>query len=119
MKIHFYSKTNDFELEYFADAKKIDGAYIFKDESLENTQISMKPIGNTLLFERFGDVSMKVLYENGKNCSGAYANKMGLDFDFVAKTDLLDIKDNEINLQYDLFIDGEKQNTCRIRILIQ
>lgn len=114
MNIHFYSKSDDYEIEFFTNANEEEGFIVFKDESLDNSFIKMKILPQELLFDRFGDVSMKISFIEGLKTSGKYKNSMGLEFDFEAFTRKLKIESNIIELSYDLLIDGSHNNSCDI-----
>lgn len=116
MNIHFYSKTDDFEIDFIAEANILNGYIVFNDESLENTVIAMKEEMGNLHFRRSGDVEMDVIFTKGKITSGLYSNSMGLEFEFGAKTKKLNITENLVELSYDLLIDGKLNNSCDIRV---
>lgn len=116
MKVHFYSKSDDYEIEFFTTAYKEDGFIVFKDESLDNSFIKMKILDNELIFDRYGDVNMKISFLEGEKTSGLYQNAMGLEFKFEAETKRLYMIKNFIELEYNLLIDGEHNNSCKIRV---
>lgn len=113
MKVHFYSKSSDFEVDFISEAEIIEGnAFDFKDESIENTRIVMIPYEEerTLRFRRYGDTFMDIVYSMGGVTRGYYKNNMGLEFEFDANTLYVDIKKDKIEVEYELYINGELNN---------
>lgn len=114
MKVHFYSKTDDFDIDFIAEATIENGFIKFKDESLEGTSILMKYDESNLIFKRVGNVVMDVIFTKGKITEGHYKNDMGLEFWFGAEVLYLETSENLVKLKYNLLIDGEYNNTCEI-----
>lgn len=118
MNVHFYSKTDDFEIDFITEAKEECGFIKFKDESLENTDIYLKYENDILTFKRTGDVVMDVSFKKGSITEGHYKSNMGLEFYFEADTKELSRNQNKIELFYHLLIEGEFNNACGITVLL-
>lgn len=117
MELVFYSLDNDNNKVFFrTDYEKKDNRIIFQDKSIENTMIYLTINGNSLLFERKGNTSMIMSLEEGKNTSGHYESSTGLFFDFVTKTKILSIIDNQIKIEYSLYVQEEEMSSHKIWI---
>lgn len=90
---------------YSTDYKREDNKVIFKDKSAENTDIILT-INNdlSLTFERKGDVNMLLPLALGEKKAGFYKSSNGLAFDLNVKTLFLEIKNNKISVEYELYV---------------
>ncbi len=114
MKVHFYSKALDHELDFYSNAIKENDFIKFKDESLVNTEISLKKENESLVFKRTGDTFMDVIFKKGQKNIGKYKSTNGLEFDFEVDTKYLYFEDEKIEFAYYLYIDGELNNIVKI-----
>ncbi len=120
MKAHFRSLDSDNKIDFVSDARYEDNKYIFKDKSLENTNLSIEIIENTKLrLKRFGQTNMEITFILGQKTKGTYNNDMGLFFDFEVFSHNLTIKEKNIYFKYDYYMDDIIQSTHKIWIIIK
>ncbi|MGM9971642.1 MAG: DUF1934 family protein [Anaeroplasmataceae bacterium] len=120
MKIKFYSITEGQTVKFNTETiQEIEGIYIFKDESLENTTLHIEKLNNNkLLFKRYGDTNMEVIYSKNEKTNGIYNNSMGLEFEFYVYTNDMYIMNEKIFVDYDLYLDNIFQGNFKIYVLI-
>lgn len=118
MNVKFNSKIDDYEIEFNTEASINDGIIDFKDESLENTRIQLEiyPDDSAVRFKRYGDTCMDITFIDQTVSQGYFRNKMGLEFNFEANTNLVEIHEKSISLIYELYVNGEINNKTIITI---
>ena len=119
MIISFYSVDSDNnETKFESELTLIDNTYIFEDKSLENTIINLIVLNDRIIFKRMGNVDMNLKLEKNKITKGNYKNINGLEFDFECHCDILKVDNKNINLGYNLIVDGNTISYHKILITI-
>lgn len=117
MKAHFYSISKDFKQKYISNLK-IDGSkYIFKDTDTTETIFDIINTQN-IAIKRSGESKMDIICSLGQTTSGTYENDL-ISFNFEVYTQNIEISEDKINIEYDLYIDAELNNHYKIFLLIK
>jgi len=121
MKLHFFSISETNKVNFISDYEiQNESIYVFDDKSLENTKLCIDVKSNEeILFERYGDTNMNVRFIPGVKTKGEYSNSMGLEFGFHVHTKNIEILDKKITVEYDLYIDGEYNDSIKIYMLLK
>lgn len=121
MKIKFYSISDGQTIKYETDAIDYnEDMYLFLDKSLPNTTLYLEKLNNdSLLFKRYGDTQMEIVFSKHNKSMGTYKNSMGLDFEFEAYTNDLIIYKDKISIDYEFYFDNIHQGNFKIYILIK
>lgn len=118
MDLTFYSiDSNNDKVIYHTSYIKSENTIIFDDKSVSNTKIYLTIDDNKVLFERKGNVSMKILLEEDKLSFCHYENEMGLSFDFTVVTTYLSISNKRIEMAYELFLENDMISNHKITII--
>ena len=102
-----------FKSEY----KKNNNIIIFEDKSVENTMIFLTINEDNIIFERKGNINMKLILHKNIKTQGYYQNELGLDFKFNIITSKLEYNKNKINIGYSMYLDEDLISTHKIWIL--
>ena len=120
MEVSFYSLDNDNnKIIYKSEYKKINNTIIFKDKSLENTDLYITIENDHLVIKRVGQVTMTFKAKLKEITDVYYKNEMGLEFNFKVKTTSIILKDNRIDLEFLMILDNEVINSHKIWIIIR
>lgn len=120
MKVFFYSIDDEKNKINFNTEGFYENDYlVFSDKSIPNTKIYLKYENNTLIFKRFGFVNMNVRLHHQEKTNAWYKNDMGLEFNFITFTKVLNYKDNRIDIEYDMILDNKVYSTHKIWIIIR
>lgn len=110
--------SDDNKVIFNNDYVREDNRIIFKDKSTENTDIILTINDDlSLVFERKGSINMLLPLALGEKKAGYYKNSNGLEFDLNVKTLFLEIKNNKISVEYELYVMDVVQ-THKIWILL-
>lgn len=120
MKVHFYSISDTNKIRYLADAKIIDGNYVFTDKTSLNTTNYVCVKSNELVtWERRGSVNSLMEFRLNKKTKNRYTNDQGLVFDLLIETTLIEVLDNKIKLVYKYYVDNDFVDTISIYLLLK
>ena len=118
MDLTFYSiDSNNDKVLYHTSYIKSENTIIFDDKSVLNTKIYLTIKDDKVLFERKGNVIMYILLDLDKITFCHYENEMGLKFDFSVKTTNLVLKNNKIEMAYQLFLENDMISNHKITII--
>lgn len=119
MKITFYSLDDEKNKIFFkSEGKKIDNCIIFEDKSYDNTVIKLELYSSSIILNREGNVNMKLILKKNEASECFYQNEMGLEFKFMAFCKDLIIKENRIDIEYDMILDEDILSSHKIWIKI-
>lgn len=118
MILTFHSvDSNDNKIIYKTEYKKENNVIIFKDKSMENTEIHLIVDNDSIIFQRIGDNEMNLMLMYNQKTTGYYKNNMGLEFEFEAYTISLTITTKKISIEYTMFLEDNPISTHKIWIL--
>lgn len=118
-RIHFRAVAQDFDLSFETDGIVTDESWIFKDESMEDTKITITFLKSGISLKRDGKINMHQSFFLGEKTEGHYQSDLGVSFAMEAYTKELVIKPSSISLVYDSYIDEILQTTIKIAIKIK
>lgn len=117
MKAHFYSISKDYKQKYISDLKIEGSKYIFNDTKDTKTIFDIINTSN-ISIKRSGDTKMDMVCSLLKTTKGTYENEL-ISFNFEVYTKNIEISDDKISIEYDLYIDAELNNQYKIYLLIK
>lgn len=118
MKAHFYSISKNSNVKYISDLKIDNNTYSFKDS--DNTFINLSILNNNhIIINRFGSISMDMVFKTLEKTKSFYKNDMGLEFDLEIFTKDISISKDKIVIEYDLYLDNILNDSYKIFVLIK
>lgn len=119
MEVTFYSLDDENNKIFFkSKGTKEKNIISFADKSNENTTISLEILDSSITFYRKGNVDMKMILKKNKILDCYYKNQIGLEFNFKVNCKELIIKENRIDMEYDMILDNDIMSSHKIWIKI-
>ena len=119
MRLSFHSiDDNDNKIFYETNYEKSENEIVFIDKTLENTTNHLLIDEDKLKLIRLGDVEMEMLFILNQTTNGYYKNNIGLEFEFIIKTNKLKVEKNKILVEYNMILDEFTASTHKIWILL-
>lgn len=115
LTFHSLDSANN-KVFYRTTFNKVDNTLIFLDKTTENTTIYLTIEKDILLFERKGNINMRLVLNLEEPTEGKYESSIGLSFDFITKTKKLKISENRIEMEYALYVEGDEISIHKIWI---
>lgn len=120
MEVFFYSLDNqNNKVSFKSNAEYINNKLVFKDKSIDSTNIHLSISKDKLVLERIGKTEMKLALIENISSEAYYRNEMGLEFNFIAKCHKLNITNNRIDIEYDMILDNELLSSHKIWIIMR
>lgn len=117
MDLVFYSlDDNENKIFFRTSYELLDNQIVFDDKSMENTKILLTISENSLIFERKGNVCMKMNLVLNEETKGIYENSNGLSFEFSTLCKSLLITKKKIEIEYSLFVMMDEISSHKIWI---
>lgn len=117
MLVQFEMITDEMNINFKAFGKRNDNVIIFPDRSVPNTIISLEFWDSEVEIRRSGSVNMLQKFRLNEKCDGYYKNDNGLDFIIASYTTKMIVRENEIYLEYDYYLENEKQSSNKLKII--
>lgn len=119
MRVSFLSIDEDFTKVHFdVEAVQDNDKIIFVDKSYENTTLHFKRIDTCVVMERYGDVTMKMVFDSNNQTVGFYKNSEGLEFTFFVVCTKLEWTDKKIKINYDMILDKQTRVHHKLSLLL-
>ncbi|HRF70849.1 MAG: DUF1934 domain-containing protein [Anaeroplasmataceae bacterium] len=119
MEVTFISiDQENHKIEYKAIAKQDGNGISFSDKSCENTVIYLKIKENKLHLLRQGEVTMEMEFIPKEKTKGYYQNQLGLSFEFDVYCSLCIIKDERIDVHYEMILEDGTTNKQKLAFII-
>ncbi len=120
MIVSFYSIDEDLNKIFFkSDAKKINNSIIFEDKSVKDTIINLEIYDDKIIINRTGFVNTYLEFMLNKTFKTKYSSNDGLEFEFNIFCNLLEIKQNKIDIEYDMIIDESMKFHHKLWLLLK
>lgn len=116
MIVEFYMETDGECISYKTIGSKHGQVLDFLDQTSKGTRVYVEPSFDGLIIRRMGTVEMEQTFLVGKKTTGRYCDEFGLVMELEIQTKKLQILENEIFLEYDLFLHGEHSSMHKMII---
>lgn len=115
MNIVFYSLDSYNNKVYFKTEGIFNNNILSFSDDISNYEFIIK--NDFITLNRTGSVIMNLIFKKNKKTEGSYKNELGLEMKLEIFTKFLSIKNNKIDIEYDLFINNELISSHKIKIL--
>ena len=106
MIISFYSIDEELnKVSFKSDAKIVNNSIIFEDKSVKDTIINLEIYDNKIIIDRSGFINTYFEFRLNEFFNTKYKSEEGLEFEFKIFCNLLEIKQNRIDIEYDMILD--------------
>ncbi len=106
MIVSFFSVDEELNrVSFKSEAKQIDNSIIFEDKSAKDTTINLEIYDDKIIIDRVGSVNTFMEFRLNQTFETKYKSDAGLEFDFKIFCNLLEIKQNRIDIEYDMILD--------------
>ena len=120
MIAHFKSMDKEGNINSFeTKCEYKNGLFIFNDLATENTIIYVTITDKSVTITRKGNTNMELLLSLDEKTLGNYKNSLGLEFEFIVKTNELVINNNQIYADYSLFVENDLVNQQKMWLLFK
>lgn len=119
MRLSFHSiDDEENKIFYEANYERSDNEIMFVDKVLENTVNHIIFDEDKLKLIRTGDTQSEIIFDISRQTPGFYKNSIGLEFEFIIKTNKIKIENNKILVEYNMILDEFTATTHKIWILL-
>jgi uncharacterized beta-barrel protein YwiB (DUF1934 family) len=120
MIVSFYSVDEELnKISYKSDAKRINNSIIFEDKSTKDTIINLEIYDDKIIIDRSGFVNTYFEFRLNETFETKYKSGDGLEFEFKIFCNLLEIKQNRIDIEYDMILDESTTFHHKIWLLLR
>lgn len=107
------------KVSFVSKAKRINDIIVFEDKSVNDTMINLKIRNNSIIIDRSGHVNLYMEFKENNIFKTKYKSNDGLEFDFEIFCNMLDIKQNRIDIEYDMILDDFTKTHHKIWVLMK
>ena len=105
------------KVSFESEAKCINNSIIFEDKSINDTIINLELYDDKVIIDRSGYVNLYLEFRMNESFRTKYKCDNGLEFEFDIFCNLLDIKQNRINIEYDMILDKTNKTHHKLSLL--
>ena len=120
MIVSFFSVDEELnKISFKSDAKRINNSIIFEDKSVKDTIINLEIYDDKIIIDRSGYVNTYFEFRLNETFNTKYKSGDGLEFEFKIFCNLLEIKQNRIDIEYDMILDDFTQFHHKLWLLLR
>lgn len=106
MIVSFFSVDEELnKVSFKSEAKVINNSIIFEDKSVKDTIINLEIYDDKIIVDRSGNINTYLEFKLNETFNTKYKSNDGLEFEFKIFCNLLEIKQNRIDIEYDMILD--------------
>ncbi len=107
------------KVSFISLAKKNNESIVFEDKSVKDTIINLEIYDDKVIIDRVGYVNIFLEFRLNSTFKTTYKSNDGLEFDFEIFCNMLDIKQNRIDIEYDMILDDFTKTHHKIWVLMK
>ena len=117
MLVTFEMISENLNINYKVFGKKDGNVLTFPDKTYPNTNMAVIMGNDYLEIVRTGKVEMKQRFKCSSKEVGFYKNDQGLEFEIASFTTEMTITENQIEVFYENYIEGNWQSSNKLKII--
>lgn len=117
MQVTFTSVDDQMNrVQFSTPVEQLTNGYQFKDESMDQTMLTVLIEEDCIHFIRTGQVDMTIVFDRMTTTIGSYKNTEGLEFQFLIHCKRLLISSKQIIIHYDMILDEKTKSKHKISL---